>query len=108
MGYGYGIFVDDGFMYNDQWVAEKLWQHGGNTLAFTHIFWILPEKNIAVSIMSSGAYNDFLPSMVAALSSVTDLPEAQATPYAPSNPSEYAKHEGVYNFELITNIEPGR
>lgn len=104
MGYGYGIFVDDGFMYNDQWVAEKVWQHGGNTLAFTHIFWILPEKNIAVSIMSSGAYNDFLPSMVAALNAVTDLPAAQATPYAPSNPSEYGKHEGVYNYDLFTMI----
>lgn len=104
MNYGYGIYVDDGFMYDNQWYPEKVWQHGGNTTAYTSLFWILPEKNIAVSIMSSGAFNSFEASMVAALESVTELPAAQPEPFAPSNPDEYGKHEGIYNTGPLTLI----
>lgn len=102
--YGYGIFVDDGFMHNDQWYAEKIWQHGGNTTAYTSLFWILPEKNIAVSIMSSGGFDNFETSMISALNSVTDLPSSQAIPVIPSNPNEYNKHEGIYNTSQATVI----
>jgi CubicO group peptidase (beta-lactamase class C family) len=111
MYYGYGLFVDDGFIYDGQWYAEKIWQHGGNTTAYTSLFWILPEKNIAVSIMSSGAYNDFEASMLAALNAVTDLPSPQDIPFLPSNPDEYFKHEGVYaagEFSIIVNLENER
>lgn len=100
MHYGYGVFVDDGFMHNDQWYPEKVWQHGGNTTAYTSLFWILPEKNVAVSIMSSGAYNNFGKSMVAALNAVIELPTAQAIPTLESNPDQYEKHEGTYNFNI--------
>ena len=106
--YGYGIYVDDGFEYNKRWYPEKVWQHGGNTTAYTSMFWILPEKNIAVSIMSSGAFNNFNDSMLAALNAVTELPAAQATPFGSSNPDDYDKHEGVYNtgqFTIIVNKE---
>lgn len=109
--YGYGIRVDDGFMHNDQWYPEKIWSHGGNTTAYTSAFWILPEKNIAVSIMSSGAFNSFDASMVEAINAVTELPTAQAIPYSQSNPNEYEKHEGIYiagkndDFTVFVNKE---
>ncbi|MDU0356210.1 serine hydrolase [Paraglaciecola aquimarina] len=102
--YGYGIYVDDGFMYNDQWYAEKVWQHGGNTSSYTHLFWILPEKNIAVSVMSSGGYTNFDASMVAALNSVTELPSPAEIPVVAPNPDEYAKHEGIYDTGQFTII----
>ena len=104
MYYGYGINIDYGFIYNDQWYPVKVWQHGGNTTAYTSLFWILPEKNIAVSIMSSGAFNDFDASMIAALNAVTELPTAQAIPVLSSDPDEYKKHEGIYNTDQFTII----
>lgn len=104
MYYGYGINVDYGFMHKDQWYPVKVWQHGGNTTAYTSLFWILPEKNIAVSIMSSGAFNDFDASMVAALKAVTALPAAQEIPVIPSDPGEYKKHEGTYHTDEFTII----
>lgn len=102
--YGYGIFVDDGFIYNDHWHSEKLWQHGGNTLAYTSLFYILPEKNIAISIMSSGRNTDFASTMVAAIRAVSTLSTSQNVPYAPSNTSDYTKHEGIYSTDDITII----
>lgn len=109
--YGYGIYVDDGFMHGDDWYPQKVWQHSGNTTAFTSMFWILPEKNVAVSIMSSGAFNDLTASMLAALTSVTDLPAPQTIPVANSNPEEYEKHEGIYDTgdsTIIVNQEDGQ
>lgn len=102
--YGYGIYVEDGFTHIDEWYPEKVWQHGGNTTAYTSLFWILPEKNIAVSIMSSGGFDNFELSMIAALSAVTELPAAQAIPVVPSNPDEYEKHEGVYDTGQLSII----
>lgn len=103
--YGYGIFVDGGFIHNDRWYPEKLWQHGGNTLAYTSLFYILPEKNIAISIMSSGRNTDFESTMVAAIKAVSTLsPSQDVPPYASSNPSDYTKHEGTYSTDDITII----
>ncbi len=102
--YGYGIYTDEGFMYDDLWYPEKVWHHAGGTYAHTSAFWILPEKDIAISIMSSGYANDFAKTMIAALSAVTDLPTPQAVPFAPSDPNEYAKHEGSYIAGALTII----
>jgi CubicO group peptidase (beta-lactamase class C family) len=99
MYYGYGLYVDDGFIFNDQWYPEKVWHHGGNTTAYTSMFWILPDKDIAISIMSSGAYDDFEGSMMAALTLLTDLPSPQAIPVDPVNQEEFGKHVGHYVFE---------
>lgn len=102
MHYGYGIFVDDGFMHNDQWYSEKIWQHGGNTLAYTSMFWILPEKNIAVSIMSSGAFTNFEDTMLSALNALTELPTPTAIPTSPANVSDFEKHAGIYDTGAFT------
>ena len=102
--YGYGIYVDDGFLHNEQWYPEKVWQHGGNTLAYSSAFWVLPEKNIAVSILSSGRGDDFNATMIAALEAVTELPQAQSEPIIPSDSSEYHKHVGTYTSTVATII----
>ena len=97
MSYGYGIHVDDGFIYNDQWYPERIWHHSGNTTAYTSMFWILPDQDIAVSIMSSGDFTDFDDTMLAALASVTHLPAAQPLPYGNVDTSEFEKHVGTYS-----------
>lgn len=102
MYYGYGMFVDDGFEHNEEWYQEKIWKHGGNTAAYTSLFWIIPEKKIAISIMSSGGFDDFNPSMIAALESVTELVSPQETPVIPTETSEYYKHEGTYSTGELT------
>ena len=102
--YGYGIYTDEGFMHDDQWYPEKVWHHAGGTYAHTSLFWILPEKDIAVSIMSSGYANDFEASMIAALNSVIDLPAPVEVPFAPSVSGEYEKHEGTYIADSLTII----
>lgn len=95
--YGYGIYIKDGFIdSDDQFYDTDIWEHGGNTSAYTSMFWILPEKNVAISIMSSGGFTNFDKSMLAAIEAVTQLPAPEAEPTDPIDPSQYAKHEGVY------------
>lgn len=102
LNYGYGIFIDDGFAHNGMWYPEKTWQHGGNTDGYTSTFWILPEKNVAVAILSSGYGDDYRNTMIEALQSVTDLPTATTMPFAQVNTSEFDKHEGSYDAGSMT------
>ena len=102
LNYGYGIFVDDGFMYDDQWYAEKLWQHGGNRLGYTSMLWILPEKNIAISILSSGTGDDYTRTMIEAIKSVSSLAEPTEIPFSPFDISTFDRHIGVYEGKDIT------
>jgi CubicO group peptidase (beta-lactamase class C family) len=102
--YGYGIIIGEGFKDNDTWHPVKIWYHGGNTGAYTHKFWVLPESNVAVSIMSSGLYDNFTDSMVAALKSVTDLPTSENIPEVPVASDLFEQHVGVY--QLGTDQTP--
>lgn len=102
MHYGYGIVVSDGFSHGNQWYFEPIWEHGGNTDAYTSMFWVLPERNVAVSILSSGVGDDFTNTMVAALESVIELPTPTNLPIIPIDRTKYADHEGFYTSEDFT------
>lgn len=102
--YGYGVFVDDGFIQGDNWYPIKVWEHGGNTSAYSSEFFILPEENIAISIMSSGGFTDFRSSLVAAIAAVSALPTPTSEPVSPSDPAQYHKHEGAYSTRNLTII----
>ncbi|MBT0586138.1 serine hydrolase domain-containing protein [Alteromonas oceanisediminis] len=102
--YGFGIYVDDGFLHDGKWYPVKVWQHGGNTSAYTSLFWVLPEKKIAVSIMSSGGFTSFESSMLAALKSVTDLPSPQDIPFVEPSEQDIQNHLGTYKFGNFTAI----
>lgn len=102
MHYGYGIFVADGFSHNNQWYSTSIWEHGGNTDAHTSMFWILPELDVAVSIMSSGVGDSFIGTMMTAVRSVADLPAPQVLPLAPTNREDYEKHIGTYITQEFT------
>lgn len=97
ISYGYGLFISDGF--NDSegnWYATPRLDHGGNTPAYSSMFWLLPEENVAVSILSSGAQTDFTATMMAALRSVIQLPPAQQVPVDAVDTSLYENHVGRY------------
>ncbi|WP_158224681.1 serine hydrolase domain-containing protein [Agaribacterium haliotis] len=96
MSYGYGLFISEGFSDQQQWYATPLWDHGGNTYAYTSMFWLLPEQQIAVSILSSGAQTDFTATMMAALRAVTDLPAPTEVPVEPVASDLFEKHAGRY------------
>lgn len=109
--YGYGIFVSDGFALDEQWYAEPVWEHGGNTNAHTSMFWILPEQQIAVSILSSGVGDDFRNTMHEILTELAITPSPQEIPDLQIDTTQLAQHVGTYNIdgiEVSISLEDGR
>lgn len=100
--YGYGIYVDEGFIHDGQWYPIKLWQHGGNTDAYSSAFYILPEQNIAVSILSNGRVDDYSKTMLEALRSVATLPAPVDIPWGSVDADSFDKHEGTYQAGVLT------
>lgn len=98
--YGYGLNISegfrDGFGDGSRWYPMKLWFHGGNTLAYSSMYWVLPEANVAVSILSSGAGTDFRATMLEALEAVITLPTSEAIPEQPVATELFSNHVGRY------------
>lgn len=81
IGYGYGVMTIRGFGGPQGYRDVPLVQHGGNTLDMTSTFVMLPEQEVAVSILSNGSGDDM--GLVAAVA----LEEAAAGRLPdPSNP----------------------
>ena len=97
MHYGYGMFVETGLYSKEgDWYAMTVWEHGGNTLSFSHLFYILPEKNFAVAICSSGNMTDFEASVEAAIRSLVELPEPSVGPQYTFDATALDHHVGTY------------
>jgi len=94
--YGYGIFVSDGFLLNDEWYAERIWDHGGNTRTHTSMFWILPDHDIAVAILSSGGFDNFSDTMLEILKALEITPSPGEEPEVSIDATRYAEHTGTY------------
>ena len=96
-GYGYGLFVDRGFIAeNGLWYETPILQHGGNTLSFTHELYMLPEYDFAVSICSSAYGDDLSHSVLTALTTLVDLPAGSAPPIGLPDPDLFDRHVGEY------------
>jgi CubicO group peptidase (beta-lactamase class C family) len=93
--YGYGLILSDGID-ADNWYPVKNWSHSGNTETYSSEFLVLPEENIAVSILSSGRDTDFYETLKAALDSVMTLPAATAAPIRPVETELFNNHVGRY------------
>ena len=99
MHYGYGMFVETGYMSEDgKWYEIPVWEHGGNTISFSNILYILPEQNFAVNICSSGYATDFSKSLNEAITTLADLPEpSENVPAYETDSSKFDDHLGTYN-----------
>ena len=95
--YGYGVMVERGYLTgDDEYYVMPVWEHGGNTLSFTSIFYMLPQQDFAISILSSAYGTDFYDSLDAALTTLVDLPAPQEPPEYPWDPDKLDKHVGSY------------
>jgi hypothetical protein len=98
--YGYGLFVERGYLARDgSWYETPVWQHGGNTLSFTNILYMLPEHDFALATCSSGYGTDFTQSQDAAITTLVDLPEPSAGPEFEIDPAQFDRHVGTYTDE---------
>ena len=96
LDYGYGLILSDGIDDDSNWYPVKNWSHSGNTETYSSEFLVLPEENIAVSILSSGRDTDFYETMKAALDSVMTLPAAIEVPVRPVETELFNNHVGRY------------
>ena len=97
-GYGYGLIVGQGFSLGaNRYYDAPVWSHGGNTLAYTSTFYVLPEQDFAVSILSNGTGDDFIGTVVAAIDAYATLPTpVEPPPPAPFEPLLAAAFAGTY------------
>lgn len=95
--YGYGVFIDEGLsLGEDEYYETPFWSHGGNTLSYTSIFWMLPEHDFAVSILSSGYGTDFSLTGVAAIEAYLDLGTPTDEPEIELDLERLDEHVGSY------------
>ena len=94
--YGYGIFVRPGLPLPSGYRPTPVWEHGGNTLQYTCAFYVLPELDYAVAILSSGYATDFGDSLQAALELAPGLPEPVEAPGYTLDTARFADHVGLY------------
>ncbi len=97
--YGHGLFVHPGVrMGEDEYLETPVWQHGGNTLFFTSEFYVLPEHDFALSILSNGYGDGWSGSIVQAVQlTVEDLPEPMEPPSLGLDLDGLDAHVGHYD-----------
>jgi CubicO group peptidase (beta-lactamase class C family) len=95
-GYGYGVMVGEGMYLGQEWQETEIWAHNGMTSSYTSEFYVLPEHNFAVSILSSGYATDFSGSVGAAISTLVDLGSPETDPLVSYDPKRLEDHAGTY------------
>jgi hypothetical protein len=97
MHYGYGLFVERGYLTADgTWYEMPVWQHGGNTLSFSNFLYVLPAHDFAIAICASGYGESFMHSIDVALTTLVDLPDESAPPEYAFDPAALDDHVGTY------------
>lgn len=84
LGYGYGVMTVRGFGGPQGYRDVPLVQHGGNTLDMTSTFVMLPEQEVAVSILSNGSGDDM--GLIAAVALEEAAAERLPDPSSPRTP----------------------
>ena len=96
-GYGYGLFVGPGVYLNDDYQELQVLNHGGNTLSYSSEFWVIPEHDLAFSILMSGYGSDMSQTVVTTLASLLDLGDAEEAPERSFDPARLDDHVGLYS-----------
>jgi CubicO group peptidase (beta-lactamase class C family) len=97
--YGHGVMVYDAFSWTDGWHETPLWLHGGNHLAYTSGWYVLPEARIAVSVLSNGYTDDFSGAAFTAIEVALDgatLSNPIPTPDFAEDPADLDHYVGTY------------
>jgi CubicO group peptidase (beta-lactamase class C family) len=98
--YGYGLFVHQGMYKNNQWLPLASSEHGGNTLNYSNMFWVFPEQDVTIVIMSSGYSTDFRATLFAAIESVIGTVATVEAPKVPVATQLFDHHVGQYVFDF--------
>ncbi|MBM4365482.1 MAG: beta-lactamase family protein [Deltaproteobacteria bacterium] len=93
--YALGLMVLDGFQVGRKYYETPLWVHGGNTMAFSSAFYVLPEQRVAISVLSNGYGDDFGSTVMAAIKALDVLPEAGEATW-PTAETDHAALVGTY------------
>ncbi len=101
--YALGLMVLDGFQLGRKYYETPLWVHGGNTMAFSSAFYVLPEQRAVVSILSNGYGDDFSSTIVAAVKALDVLPEPGEANW-PTTETDHALLVGTYVEPVIGEI----
>ena len=95
--YGYGLMIQDWLLHDEAFYSPvPVWSHGGNLLAHTSTFYILPEQRFAICILSNGGFDDFSQSVQVAIKTLVKLPPPQAPPEPPFDPEALDALTGEY------------
>ncbi len=94
--YGYGLMLGGGLYIDEKWQEVEVWAHGGNTYSYTSDFYILPEHDFAISILSSGYGTNFYSSVTTAISTLVDLGEPETAPDISWDLERLDDHVGTY------------
>ena len=96
-GYGYGIFIADGFFMDaDRYYEIPMYSHNGNTNSYSSDFYVFPDQDVAFSILSSGYGTDFSPSVVAAIEALVPLKNPVTGPQYTFDADDLDGHVGAY------------
>lgn len=111
LGYGYGMLSQRGIGGSDGSVYDvPVWGHGGNTLVMTSTTVLLPEQNVAVSVLANGsAENSNLIAVVAleeAAAGRLPAPSAPPSPFEPPR-DDLSVYAGSFSEPFLGDVTIG-
>jgi CubicO group peptidase (beta-lactamase class C family) len=97
-GYGYGLFVGHRLNLESGAYDVALWSHGGNTLCQTSTFYVLPDQQLVIAILSNGYGDDMVGPAVAAMEAYAgeELGEPIAGASYPTEQDPLETYAGTY------------
>lgn len=111
LGYAYGVMASHGLGGSDgSFYDVPVLSHGGNTLTMTSTTLLLPEQNVAVSVLANGAYEDStLIATVAIEEAAAGRLPAPSEPYIPLEPPrpDLSVYAGSFTEPVLGDITIG-